>query len=722
MMPIISASTSHAHILPQLQETRGLRGKNPYFSVIICTFNRRGLVLATLASLRRQTLPYELFEVIVVDNGSLDHTFEALNAYIHNYGEPYDTYHQTNWQVRCLRETRNGQAFARNSGLRVARGHVVVFLDDDTLADPHFLAQLLRAYEECGADAISGRVELLWEAKRPYWLGSSLLSFLGYFAPDRERIQLPSEINLNSCCFSIKRAALLDVGLPSFTLSKRLNAPAQMAVFDLSQRLRKAGYSLWYEPEAQVLHRVQAERLKQPFFIGRAYWQGRAEELARYFEGEMDPSAFTSSNILQEIQPVLHEIASIEWIEAPLISLARQPTHERLLAHMTQARLWGGLQQRLEIMERVPHEVSPATVLFIHNGVPHVERMVQHLRKHGLLSGSSKEMARPGWLWRHRTYMGQSAALIHIYNPGKLHMGPLKRLHFRLLLFLAHLLGIRIISTDSGGCWQYISKRGFRAARRFEQQVFAASDVVLSYTPHKESLYDESLLPRVHYLPHPGLRGLYPLPVPRQQALEQLGLPIQGEFTFLCLANMHTEREVIQLIRTFTEMRKSELPLLSEEGPQLLIVGSPCDCLRSKQVLKLAALDSAIHLFMENDAYQEVSPEDLPLCIGAADALIIPHFAPLRAGICEMAMLLYSYGRIVVAPDLPRFRDILPHKASILYNPAQNVQLLQALRQARRRAYTLTEQEKRELTVDTAWEKYTHQLLDLYHYLLAGSL
>src|SRR6266566_3844986 len=52
-----------------------------HFSIILCTYNRRNLALSALTSLRRQTLPYNAFEVIVIDNGSNDGTLDAVRAY-----------------------------------------------------------------------------------------------------------------------------------------------------------------------------------------------------------------------------------------------------------------------------------------------------------------------------------------------------------------------------------------------------------------------------------------------------------------------------------------------------------------------------------------------------------------------------------------------------------------------------------------------------------------
>src|SRR6266480_4034396 len=118
----------------------------PFFSVVLCTYNRRDLVLSTLASLRRQTLPYEQFEVIVVDNGSTDGTIGAVFSYAQSGAFQRNGAVQDIWRVRCFSEQRNGLAYARNKGIHAAKGDVAVFLDDDALADPAFLERLMESY------------------------------------------------------------------------------------------------------------------------------------------------------------------------------------------------------------------------------------------------------------------------------------------------------------------------------------------------------------------------------------------------------------------------------------------------------------------------------------------------------------------------------------------------------------------------------------------------
>jgi GT2 family glycosyltransferase len=731
-------------------------------------------VLTTLASLRRQTVPYDEFEVIVVDNGSTDGTLNVVQAYVsaslHPERKPEDT-----WRVRCLSEPRNGLAYARHTGLLAASGEIAVFLDDDVIADPFLLENLQEAYDATGADAVGGRVELRWEARRasgasprPYWLMPGLLDVLGHYEPAAARVRLPDEISFSNSNFSVNVAALREVGAFSPFVSRRQRFPANMESEDLCRRLREAGYALWYEPDAIVAHRVTAPLLRRAYFVGRAYWQGRSETLAQYSSERLQASEqrYTVRGLWQQIRPELHEMLALWLLHRPLMRLAGRPAGERLEAAMAQARSWGRLQQHLAFFEHAPLEPDMPAVLLVRPANisdklgSHVtaELLTRALWRLDVPCIETTGMIPLSWLWRHRAAQGQATGIIHFYQPGALMLTYRQRRQLWFRLWLARCLGMRIACTDSGGWWQCTRGPRFLARRVLERKLLYASDVILAFSRQPEQLYPDRILrPRVRCLPHPGLRGLYdtslmptkselkdrgwtdatmvygnwtgdhkgPHPISSSTAAttifergelaaarQLLGLPDDECFVYLCLAGAHTERELAMLIEAF-DAGGGRMSMF-EEKPLLMVAGTPGDKQRmSGRILRLAAQNPNVYLFTATPG-----TDDMALYLGAANALALPHFAVTKAGSLELAMLALSYGLAVIAPDLPRFRGMLPPHASVLYDPARRESLIQACLKAQKLDFILSEQEKQALDAETGWGQYAHRLLKIYRRVL----
>jgi glycosyltransferase involved in cell wall biosynthesis len=102
----------------------------PEISVIIPTHNRRAMLREALASVAAQRDAD--FEVIVVDDGSTDSTWQDLAG--HDLSGARDN-------VRAVRTERCGPAAARNRGIATARGALIAFLDSDDFWMPEKLAR-----------------------------------------------------------------------------------------------------------------------------------------------------------------------------------------------------------------------------------------------------------------------------------------------------------------------------------------------------------------------------------------------------------------------------------------------------------------------------------------------------------------------------------------------------------------------------------------------------
>jgi glycosyltransferase involved in cell wall biosynthesis len=107
----------------------------PQVTVVLCTYNRAHVVERTVRAVLAQK-GCEL-DLVVVDDGSPDNTPEVLAA----IDDP---------RLRIVRQTNSGLSVARNSGLAVAEGDWVVFLDDDDLPEPEWLETLAAPMDDPG--------------------------------------------------------------------------------------------------------------------------------------------------------------------------------------------------------------------------------------------------------------------------------------------------------------------------------------------------------------------------------------------------------------------------------------------------------------------------------------------------------------------------------------------------------------------------------------------
>lgn len=108
-------------------------GKTPRVSVVIPTYNRPHTLHETLASLEQQT--FRDIEVIVVNDAG-----EDIAPVLHGF--------QRTLALRlCQHEENKGLPAARNTGLRVAQGEFIAYVDDDDVYYPHHIETLVRALE-----------------------------------------------------------------------------------------------------------------------------------------------------------------------------------------------------------------------------------------------------------------------------------------------------------------------------------------------------------------------------------------------------------------------------------------------------------------------------------------------------------------------------------------------------------------------------------------------
>ena len=161
-------------------------------SFIIPTYNRADILAQTLPAFLKQTVPADRYEIVVLDDGSTDGT----EAMARSFSEPHLQYH---------RFANGGRSVARNRALAVARGDLLVFVDDDAFVAEQFLEEHLRLHGTRSDLLATGPIVEVTAAPKSY----ALSRWQGY-----HRNPFPT------CNASVKREHAMKVGGfdESFTL------------------------------------------------------------------------------------------------------------------------------------------------------------------------------------------------------------------------------------------------------------------------------------------------------------------------------------------------------------------------------------------------------------------------------------------------------------------------------------------------------------------------
>jgi glycosyltransferase involved in cell wall biosynthesis len=224
----------------------------------VCTYDRAELLRRMLESIRQQTLERDAFEVVVVDDGSRDATREVALSFTGHL------------PLRYSYQRNAGLAAARNHGLFMARGEILLFLDDDDLADP----ALLEIHAETHRHMPEPEVAVLGYTRlAPEIAADPLMHFVthvGCFLFSYPEIHAGDVLDFRYFWggrSSAKRSMLLEHGVfnPVFRFG--------CEDIELAYRLSKHGFKVVYNPAAVS---TTVRRIGFDDFCRRTERQGRA--------------------------------------------------------------------------------------------------------------------------------------------------------------------------------------------------------------------------------------------------------------------------------------------------------------------------------------------------------------------------------------------------------------------------------------------------------------
>lgn len=237
-------------------------------TVAFCTYNRSDRLDVLVAALRSQVCPIP-FDILAVNNNSADNTLSVLERLASMPGP----------NLRYVTEMEAGIVPARNRAIEESlTSDYMIFIDDDELPAPGFIASAYDALFNEDAECVGGCVEVDFSGfQRPKWLGDELLGFLAevkYGETPFWVIDASTPLWTANIAFDMR----IFRSDPSLRFDKRYNREGgdlgggEDAI--MFKSLLTRGVKIRYRPDMRVRHFVEMWKLKRRYFLKLHYRAG----------------------------------------------------------------------------------------------------------------------------------------------------------------------------------------------------------------------------------------------------------------------------------------------------------------------------------------------------------------------------------------------------------------------------------------------------------------
>jgi glycosyltransferase involved in cell wall biosynthesis len=283
-------------------------------AVVVCAYSpdRWGPLQEAVASLHEQSFDGEVRVVIVVDGDE-----QLCKLATNEYSPAEDVL------VHC-NEANVGVSTSRNNGVNRLDDDVdvVAFIDDDAVARPDWIAQLVETYEETSAVAVGGRMVAEWVNWEPRFLPEEHYWLVGV---NGRNLADPGEMVRNTFAsnMSFRYEVFRELGGFADSIGRRDDANLQAEEPELGARLQaKYGRGMVYNPDAVVAHKIFPYRLRFQWLADRAFWQGYSKRAIKSLTPET--SAGAESAFLRHLLLVAAPRRLWKLVRKPSVTAAGQ--------------------------------------------------------------------------------------------------------------------------------------------------------------------------------------------------------------------------------------------------------------------------------------------------------------------------------------------------------------------------------------------------------------
>jgi glucosyl-dolichyl phosphate glucuronosyltransferase len=242
-------------------------------SVVICSYadGRWAEFQQACASVRAQLAPGDALVVVIDHNDALLARARA----------------ELSWARVAGNEGKRGLSDARNTGVRLSRGDVVAFLDDDAVARPGWLAGLRESFENSDVAVAGTAVQPRWEGGRaPRWFPAEFGWVVGCSYRGLPEVKTAVR-NPIGASMAVRRTVFSQVGGFSGAIGRVGTTPVgcEETEFCIRVAAQGSGHQVIFDPMAVVDHNVPAVRQTMRYFVRRCFHEGRSKRIVSLLQG-----------------------------------------------------------------------------------------------------------------------------------------------------------------------------------------------------------------------------------------------------------------------------------------------------------------------------------------------------------------------------------------------------------------------------------------------------
>ncbi len=266
-------------------------------TIVITTYNRISLLRRLLDSLMDQTIASEEFEIIVVDNNSTDGTVEWIKK-----SKLFEAR-----KMQFVQEKTQGVSIARNSGLKLASGEYISFLDDDVTVRNNWMAAVFQIINKHKPDFFGGVVHPSYEEQPPKWFDDKFEIREHY--PESGWLPAYTYLSIN---YVARRACLNKIGGFNIDIGPKGAKFQYGEDSDLIARLYQKGYLAYYNREMIVDHFVPKRKMTLSYVLNRKIELGMSYAVLEHkFHNAQTSPEEALSNLLGIVKSLTTGLAEI---------------------------------------------------------------------------------------------------------------------------------------------------------------------------------------------------------------------------------------------------------------------------------------------------------------------------------------------------------------------------------------------------------------------------